>query len=102
MLKRAKKGQMVSIDGLLKFGIFVVILGVILAFGAKFVADQQADIKTEYGVNSTAYLVLNETLAAQGEIAEAQTPITQVIVLGIILSVLIWVYVLYKRNSNAA
>lgn len=99
-MKLKKKGQMVNIDTLLKFGIFVVILGVVLAFGAKFTADQQSDIETDYGNDSVAYSVLTETLGAQQEVAEAQTPIAQVIVLGIILSVLIWIYVLYRNNNR--
>lgn len=98
--KMQKKGQGLNIDTLLKVAMAFVILGMFIAFGSKIMADQQSEIETDYGTSSVAYIAINETLQAQQELAESQTSIVQVVVLGVILMILIWVYVLYRKNSS--
>jgi ABC-type proline/glycine betaine transport system permease subunit len=87
-----KKGQVQNgIYQLIFLAIGLVVVGVVVAFGAKFISDQQADLTA----GTTAYNATVESLGAMQDVAEGQGTITTVGILAVVIGLLLGVVALF-------
>lgn len=87
-----KKGQVQSaIYQLIFLAIGLVVVGVIVAFGANFISDQQAT----FTVDSTAYNATQDSLNAMQDVGEGQGTVTTVGILAVVIGLLLGVVALF-------
>lgn len=87
-----KKGQIQgAIYQLIFLAIGLVVVGVVVAFGADFVSDQQAG----FTADSTAYNATQESLNAMSDVGEGQGTVTTVGILAVVIGLLLGVVALF-------
>ena len=94
-----KKAQVQNgIYQLIFLAIGLVVVGVVVSFGAGFMADQQADQVT----NSIAYNATQASLEAMQDVGEGQGTVTTVGILAVVVGLLLGVVALFGflRGSN--
>jgi uncharacterized membrane protein len=85
--KKGASGLEGALYGLLILGVFLVVVGFVLAFGADFMQTKAAS----YTANSYAANVTSQTLAAMTTVSAAQGTVSSVGILVIIVGLLIGV-----------
>ena len=96
-----KKAQSINngIYQLIFLAIGLVVVGVVVSFGAKFIADQQADLSS----GTTAYNATVQSLDAMQDVAEGQGTVTTVGILAVVVGLLLGVVALFgfmRSGSN--
>lgn len=87
-----KKAQVQgAIYQLIFLAIGLVVTGVIVAFGANFIEDQQGDLTT----SGTAYNATVESLNAMQDVGEGQGTVTTVAILAVVIGLLLGVVALF-------
>jgi hypothetical protein len=77
--------------------IALVVVGIVIAFGASFLGDQKSDIEADEGTNSTAYEAVDNAESGILDLAEGITDVTGIAVIVVVLAML---FILSRMNSE--
>jgi hypothetical protein len=76
--------------------IALVVVGIVIAFGASFLGDQKSDIEADEGTNSTAYTAVSSAEDGILDLAQGITDVTGIAVIVVVLAML---FILSRMNN---
>jgi len=76
--------------------IALVVVGIVIAFGASFLGDQKSDIAADEGTNSSAYEAVSSAEAGINDLAAGITDVTGIAVIVVVLAML---FILSRMNN---
>lgn len=100
-LNMGKKGFITgTLETVALAALFIVIIVMVMVFGAGFIADEKDRVETKYGNDSTAFNIVESGETSLVRLSDGTVTIVGAIVLGLVIAVLFTVLMAGRWNNS--